>query len=79
MSNPYTITSLDQMSEVMQDAMAEINSLLNDAGGGPITKRNLKASMSGDTRDEFDSALKFLALNKKYAKKPVNSIHFKQY
>ena len=65
MSNPYTITSLDQMSEVMQDAMAEINSLLNDAGGGPITKRNLKASMSGDTRDEFDSALKFLALNKK--------------
>lgn len=65
MNNPYTIKSLDQMNEGMQDAMAEINSLLSDAGGGPLTKRSLRSSMSGDTLAEFDSALKFLALNKK--------------
>mgnify|MGYP001420947937 CR=1 FL=1 len=65
MSNPYTITSLNEMNESMIEAMAEINLLLSAANGGPLPKKTLKASMSGDTIAEFENALKYLALDKK--------------
>ena len=40
MSNPYTITSPNEMNESMVEAMAEISLLLRAANGGPLPKKH---------------------------------------
>lgn len=66
--NPYALVSLDELSKDQQkgldNAMSEISDYLNSEGGGPITKKKLKAYMAGDTKPLFETALTYMALNK---------------